>query len=392
MSNQPSKYHLRGVSADKAEVHEAIKNLDKGLYPQAFCKILPDISGQSSDFCNVMHADTAGTKTSLAYIYWKETGDLSVWKGIAQDAIVMNIDDMAAVGITDDILLSSTIGRNKHLIPGEVIKTIIHSAVEFIELLADHGVNIHSSGGETADVGDIVRTIDVGYTTFARIKKSNLIVNDIKAGQVIVGLASYGQSSYETAYNSGMGSNGLTLSRHDVFSKAYAERYPESYAPQSHPDVVYTGNKLVTDMLEIEGIEYPLGKLVLSPTRTYLPVLKKILDAHRTDIKGIIHNTGGALTKVLHFVDGVKIIKDNLLPIAPLFKLIQSESNTDWKEMFQVLNMGTRLEIYTDQSTAQSIIDISKSFNIDAQIMGRVEASNKAEVELKTEQGTFTYE
>ena len=388
----PNKYDLRGVSADKAEVHEAIKNLDKGLYPNAFCKILPDLSAGNEDFINIMHADTAGTKTSLAYLYWKETGDLSVWKGIAQDAIVMNTDDMAAVGVINNILLSSTIGRNKHLIPGEIIKTIIHSALEFIENMASHGITILSAGGETADVGDIVRTIDVGYTTFARAPKSDLIINDIKPGNVIVGLASYGQSSYEQEYNSGIGSNGLTLARHDVLSNEYAEKYPETYAPDTPKEVVYTGKRKVTDLINVNGTDHHIGKLLLSPTRTFLPVLNAIVSEYRNKISGIIHNTGGSQTKVLHFTENVHIIKDNLLPIAPIFELIQQESQTEWKEMFKVLNCGTRLEIYTDSNTANDILAVANDYKIDAQIIGRVERKEgKASLEIQNEKGNFSY-
>ncbi len=386
------KYDLRGVSASKSEVHAAIKNLDKGLYPLAFCKILPDIAAGDPEYCNLMHADTAGTKTSLAYMYWKETGDLSVWKGIAQDAIVMNLDDMGCVGCTKDIILSSTIGRNKNLIPGEVIKEIIQSTAQLLEELKEHGVTVHSAGGETADVGDIVRTIDVGYTAFARMKKSDLIVNNIQPGQVIVGIASYGQSSYETTYNGGMGSNGLTSARHDVLHKSYAAKYPDSFDPNTPEEVIYIGNKRLTDTIEIEGKEIPIGKLILSPTRTFLPVISKILDKHRAEIGGMIHCTGGAQTKVLKFVEGVHIIKDNFFKTPPLFQLIQEESGTDWKEMYQVFNMGNRLEIFLDESIAQSVVDIVKSFNIDAQIIGRVEASPKNKLTLTSEHGVFEYE
>ncbi len=386
------KYDLRGVSASKSEVHAAIKNLDKGLYPLAFCKILPDIAAGDPEYCNLMHADTAGTKTSLAYMYWKETGDLSVWKGIAQDAIVMNLDDMGCVGCTKDIILSSTIGRNKNLIPGEVIKEIIQSTAQLLEELKEHGVTVHSAGGETADVGDIVRTIDVGYTAFARMKKSDLIVNNIQPGQVIVGIASYGQSSYETTYNGGMGSNGLTSARHDVLHKSYAAKYPDSFDSNTPEEVIYIGNKRLTDTIEIEGKEIPIGKLILSPTRTFLPVISKILDKHRAEIGGMIHCTGGAQTKVLKFVEGVHIIKDNFFKTPPLFQLIQEESGTDWKEMYQVFNMGNRLEIFLDESIAQSVVDIVKSFNIDAQIIGRVEASPKNKLTLTSEHGVFEYE
>ncbi len=387
----PKRYELRGVSASKSEVHAAIKGLDKGLFPLAFCKVLPDVAGGSDDYVNVMHADTAGTKTSLAYMYWKETGDLSVWEGIAQDAIVMNLDDMACIGITNDILLSSTIGRNKNLISGDVIATIIQSATAFCEMLKSHNVHIHLAGGETADVGDIVRTIDVGYTAFARVPKSELIVNDIKPGQVIVGLASYGQATYESSYNGGMGSNGLTSARHDVFSNIYSTKYPDSYDHHTPADLVYSGNKMLDETLEIDGQKIPVGKLVLSPTRTFLPVLNKMLTEHKSSIRGIIHNTGGAHTKVKKFAPGVRIVKDNLLPVPPLFDLIRDASGTSWEEMFQVFNMGTRLELYADEETANSLIDISTGFNIDAQIIGRVVSSEKSEIELHHGGNVFHY-
>ena len=387
----PKRYELRGVSASKSEVHQAIKGLGKGLYPLAFCKILPDIAAQNEDYVNIMHADTAGTKTSLAYMYWKETGDISVWKGITQDSIVMNLDDMACVGVTQGILLSSTIGRNKNLISGEVIKEIIQSTAKFCDEMSDHGLDIHLSGGETADVGDIVRTIDVGFTAFARAKKADLILNQIKDGDVIVGLASYGQSTYEDAYNGGMGSNGLTSARHDVFHKSYMTKYPDSFDHHTPEEVVYTGSKMLTDEIEIDGQMITLGKLVLSPTRTFLPVLKKVLDAYRPRISGIIHNTGGAHTKVKKFAPGMRIIKDSLLPVPPLFNIIQSESGTSDEEMFQVFNMGTRLEIYTDAKSAAEIIEISKSFNIDAQIIGRVEEAGQSEVHVKHNGDTYTY-
>ncbi len=385
------RYSKRGVSHDKAEVHEAIKNLSKGLYPNAFCKILPDLMAGDEEFVNIMHADTAGTKTSLAYLYWKETGDLSVWKGVCQDAIVMNVDDMACVGCLDDIILSSTIGRNKSKIPGVVLKEIIQGAETFLSEMRELGIGIHSSGGETADVGDIVRTIDVGYTTFARLHRDKLIVNNIKEGNVIVGLSSSGQATYETEYNGGMGSNGLTSARHDVFHNKYAEKYPESYDPAIPKDVVYTGSRNLTDTIEIDGKEMTVGKLVLSPTRTYMPILKPIFENHLNGITGIIHCSGGAQTKVLKFIDKVRVIKDNMMELPPLFKLIQEESKTDWREMYQVFNMGHRLEIYCKESEADGIIKISKSFNVDAQIIGRVEKSDKAEVEVKSEYGHFIY-
>ncbi len=382
---------MRGVSATKDEVHKAIKNLDKGEYPLAFCKILPDIAGGKPNYVNLMHADTAGTKTSLAYMYWKETGDLSVWEGIAQDAIVMNLDDMACVGCTEGILLSSTIGRNKNLITGDVIGRVIHSCVHFIEKMKTFGVDIHSAGGETADVGDIVRSIDVGYTAFARMKRKDLIVNDIKKGDVIVGLASYGQATYEEEYNGGMGSNGLTSARHDVFSKEYAKKYPDSFDSNTPDEVVYIGSKRLTDTIVINGKKYPIGKLVLSPTRTFLPVLKKIFETHRKHINGIIHNTGGGQAKVLKFVKNKKIVKNNLLPIPPLFQMIQEESKTDWQEMYRVFNMGTRLEIYLPEKYASDLIEISKSFNIDAQIIGHVESHKSEEVVIEGPHGTFSY-
>lgn len=389
------KYDLRGVSATKDEVHAAIKNMDKGLFPLAFCKILPDVAAGSQRHCNIMHADTAGTKTSLAYLYWRATGDLSVWKGIAQDALVMNLDDMACVGCVDGILVSSTIGRNKNLIPGEVIATLIQSGLEFVENMAEHGVGLHLCGGETADVGDIVRTIDVGYTTFARLKRSELIVNNIKAGDVIVGLASYGQASYEQGYNGGMGSNGLTSARHDVFAKTYAEQYPDSFDPNTPKEVVYTGSKLLTDKITVDGNEIPVGKLVLSPTRTYLPVLKKVLDLYkgsaRKRIHGVIHCTGGGQTKVKHFIQNKRVVKNNLLPVPLLFDLIQRESGTAWREMYQVFNMGHRLEFYVNEKDAQPLIDLAQSFQIAAQVVGHVESMKGEEVRVESENGHFVY-
>ena len=389
MSNY--KYDLRGVSATKDEVHAAIKNMDKGLYPMAFCKILPDVSGGDLEYCNLMHADTAGTKTSLAYLYWKETGDVSVWQGIAQDAMVMNIDDMACVGCVNDIILSSTIGRNKNLISGEVISELISATTKISAELARHGVQIHLAGGETADVGDIVRTIDVGYTAFARMRREDLIINDIQAGDVVVGLASYGKATYENQYNGGMGSNGLTSARHDVLSHDYADKYPDSFDSNTPREVVYVGSKKLTETIEIDGENIPIGKLILSPTRTYLPVLKKLLSTHRKSIHGMIHNTGGGQTKVKKFVENKRVVKNNLLPIPPLFKMIQEESGTDWKEMYQVFNMGTRLEIYVDEKDAQHIIDLSKSFNIDAQIIGFVEEAKGEHVQIEGPYGNFEY-
>lgn len=392
MSDKTSRYDLRGVSASKDEVHAAIKDLDKGLYPHAFCKVLPDHVAGDPLYCNIMHADTAGTKTSLAYLYWKETGDTSIWKGIAQDSIVMNVDDMACAGCIDDIILSSTIGRNKSIISGDVIKVLIDACMAFISELKTHNVNMHLSGGETADVGDIVRTIDVGYTAFGRLKRSDVIKNDIKAGQVIVGLASYGQATYESEYNAGMGSNGLTSARHDVLTKMYAESYPESFNPAIPRDLVYSGSKRLTDTLDINGTPISIGKLILSPTRTYLPVIKKVFQQiGRASIPGMIHCTGGAQSKVIKFIENKRIIKDNLLPIPPLFNMIKEESGTDWKEMYQVFNMGHRLEFYVDPNVAQEIIEISKSFDIDAQIVGRVEDSNQNEVVINTDTGSYTY-
>lgn len=390
MSNE-YKYDLRGVSATKDEVHKAIKGMDKGLYPNAFCKILPDIAGSDLDYCNLMHADTAGTKTSLAYLYWKETGDLSVWEGIAKDAIVMNVDDMACVGCTKNIILSSTIGRNKLLISGDVIATIINTAVKFVEEMKSFGVDITLAGGETADVGDIVRTIDVGYTAFARMKRADVIENNIQDGDVIVAFASYGQASYETSYNGGMGSNGLTSARHDVLNKSYSKQYPESFDPNLPDEVVYVGPKKLTDKIEINGRSMDVGKLILSPTRTYLPVIAKILDLYRSDIHGMIHCTGGGQTKVSKFVQQKHIIKDDLLELPPLFKMIQEESGTSWKEMYQVFNMGHRLEFYVAPEVAENIISIAKDFNIDAKIIGRVEEAPHTKITIKTEKGEFEY-
>jgi len=392
MSQEISKrYAQRGVSAGKEEVHKAIKNVDKGLFPKAFCKIVPDYLTGSEEHCLIMHADGAGTKSSLAYMYWKETGDLSVWKGIAQDALIMNIDDLLCVGATDNILLSSTIGRNKNLITGEVISAIINGTEELIADLEKHGVSIKSTGGETADVGDLVRTIIVDSTVTARMKKEDVIDNaNIKPGDVIVGLASFGQSTYETEYNGGMGSNGLTSARHDVFDNYLAEKFPESFDKAVPEDLVYSGSKKLTDSVEASPLD--AGKLVLSPTRTYAPVIKKILaSVDKSLLHGMVHCSGGAQTKILHFVENLHIIKDNLFEVPPLFKLIQEESGTDWKEMYQVFNMGHRMELYVDPSLAQDIIEISKSFNIDAQIVGRVEASNEKSLTIKSPFGTFEY-
>lgn len=392
MSSETSqRYNLRGVSASKEDVHNAIKNLDKGLFPQAFCKIIPDYLTNDEKYCIIMHADGAGTKSALAYMYWKETGDISVWKGIAQDALIMNIDDLLCVGATDNILLSSTIGRNKNLIPAEVISAIINGTEELIKELKKYGVTIHSTGGETADVGDLVRTIIVDSTVTARMERSKVINNaNIQAGDVIVGLASFGQASYETEYNGGMGSNGLTSARHDVFAKYLATKYPESFDDAVPNELVYSGQTKLTDAVKNSPID--AGRLVLSPTRTYAPVIKKILEKYTSNqIHGMVHCSGGAQTKVLHFVDNVHVIKDNLFPVPPLFKLIQENSKTDWKEMYQVFNCGHRMEIYVPKEIAQDIIEISKSFNIDAQIVGKVEATDSKKLTINSEYGTFEY-
>lgn len=384
------RYMQRGVSASKEDVHNAIKNLDKGIFPNAFCKVVPDLIAGDPTYCNIMHADGAGTKSSLAYLYWKETGDIGVWKGIAQDAIIMNIDDLLCVGATQNILLSSTIGRNKNLIPGEVISAIINGTEEVLQMLRDNGVNIISTGGETADVGDLVRTIIVDSTVTARMKREDVITNEnIKPGQVIVGLASYGQASYEDEYNGGMGSNGLTSARHDVFHHSIADKYPESFDPSVPRDLVYSGSKKLTDA--VEGSPLDAGKLVLSPTRTYAPIIVEVLKELRSKIGGLIHCSGGAQTKVLHFAKGVHIIKDNLFETPPLFKLIQEESGTDWKEMYKVFNMGHRMEIYIDEAYADEIISISKSFNVDAQIVGRVEKSDASKLSIRTEGNEYIY-
>ena len=399
MSSDTSKrYALRGVSASKEDVHNAIKNIDKGLFPQAFCKIIPDYLTKDEEYCLIMHADGAGTKSSLAYLYWKETGDISVWKGIAQDALIMNIDDLLCVGATDNILLSSTIGRNKNLITSEVISAIINGTEELIAELKTYGVTIHSTGGETADVGDIVRTIIVDSTVTARMKRSDIIDNaNIKAGDVIVGLASFGQSSYEKGYNGGMGSNGLTSARHDVFDNYLAQKYPESFDAAVPQDLVYSGKVKLTDAVPNSPID--AGKLVLSPTRTYAPIIKKILEKYNSDtIHGMVHCSGGAQTKILHFlpaeeegVENLHIIKDNLFPVPPLFQLIQEQSKTDWKEMYQVFNCGHRMELYVPEAVANDIITISKSFNVDAQIVGRVESAETKKLTITSEYGVFEY-
>ncbi len=387
------RYDQRGVSASKDDVHNAIKNIDKGIFPKAFCKIVPDILNGAPDYCNIMHADGAGTKSSLAYSYWKETGDLSVWRGIAQDAIIMNLDDLLCVGAIDNILLSSTIGRNKNLIPGEVIAAIINGTEEILAELRDAGIGIYSTGGETADVGDLVRTIIVDSTVTCRMKREDVISNDrIKPGDVIVGLASYGKATYEKEYNGGMGSNGLTSARHDVFNKTIAEKFPESYDRAVPYDLVFSGSKNLTDPIDIgSGESVTAGKLVLSPTRTYAPIIKKILDTYRNQIHGMVHCSGGAQTKVLHFIDNLHVIKDNLFPVPPLFKLIHEESGTSWQEMYKVFNMGHRMELYVPQEIASYLIQISKSFGVDAQIIGRVEASEKKQVTVISEFGEFVY-
>ncbi|MEO8150739.1 MAG: AIR synthase related protein [Bacteroidia bacterium] len=412
-----NRYAARGVSADKEDVHSAIKNVDKGIFPKAFCKIIPDYIGGDAAYCNIVHADGAGTKSSLAYAYWKETGDISVWKGIAQDALVMNLDDLLCVGATDNILLSSTIGRNKNLVTGEVISTIINGTEELVNELKKFGVNIFTTGGETADVGDLVRTIIVDSTVTCRIRRDEIIDNaNIKSGDVIVGLASYGQASYENEYNGGMGSNGLTSARHDVFSKYISEKYPETFDNALPQELVYSGQLNLTDVVEISDNEYRItnsdgvehfktstfniqhstfniscGKLVLSPTRTYAPVIKEVLKNYRNQIHGMVHCSGGAQTKVLHFIDNLHIIKDNFLPVPPLFKIIQQQSKTDWKEMYKVFNMGHRMELYVDENLANEIISISKSFNIDARIIGRCEKYEGKKLTIKSEYVEFVY-
>lgn len=385
-----SRYNLRGVSASKEDVHKAISKIDKGLYPKAFCKIIPDILARDEEYCNIMHADGAGTKSSLAYMYWKETGDLSVWKGIAIDAIVMNIDDLLCVGATDNILLSSTIGRNKNLIPGEVISAIINGTQEFCDSLSKYGINIILTGGETADVGDLVRTIIVDSTVSCRMKRKDVITNElIQAGDLIVGLSSVGQASYEDFYNAGMGSNGLTSARHDMFANYLAEKYPETYDNSIPSDLVYTGNKRLTEKLEKPYSD--IGKMVLSPTRTYAPIIKEVLKQYFEQIHGIIHCSGGAQTKILNFIDNLHVIKDNMFEIPLLFKLIQENSKTDWKEMYKVFNMGHRMEIYLPENIASAVIEISKSFNVDARIIGRVEKSETKKLTIESDKGKFIY-
>ena len=384
------RYNLRGVSASKEDVHNAIKNIDKGIFPKAFCKIIPDILGGDPEYCNIMHADGAGTKSSLAYMYWKETGDLGVWRGIAQDALIMNIDDLLCVGATDNILVSSTIGRTKLLVPGEVISAIINGTEELLAELRDLGVNAYSTGGETADVGDLVRTIIVDSTVTCRMKRKDVISNgNIRPGDVIVGLSSYGQASYEKSYNGGMGSNGLTSARHDVFGKYLATKYPESYDNAVPDELVYSGTLKLTDKIAELGID--AGKLVLSPTRTYAPVIKKLLDEMRSQIHGMVHCSGGAQTKIMHFVEKMRVVKNNLFPVPPLFNIIQEQSGTDWHEMYKVFNMGHRMEIYVDSLNAQKVIEISHSFGIDAQIVGYTEASDRNELIIESDKGRFEY-
>ncbi|MEM6829282.1 MAG: AIR synthase-related protein [Bacteroidota bacterium] len=383
------RYARRGVSSDKEDVHAAIKNIDKGVFPKAFCKVVDDISGDA-EYCTIMHADGAGTKSSLAYLYWKETGDVSVWKGIAQDAIIMNVDDLLCVGCTDNILLSSTIGRNKNLIPGEVISEIINGTEEVLQMLRSHGVNILSTGGETADVGDLVRTIIVDSTVTARMKRNEVIDNGaIQAGDLIIGMSSYGQASYEDEYNSGMGSNGLTSARHDVFSNEYIQKYPESFDAGVPSELIYTGSKKLTDKLG--DLDLNIGQLVLSPTRTYAPIMRAILKEMRSEIHGMIHCSGGAQTKVLHFIDNLRVVKDNLLEVPPLFQMIQEESQSSWEEMYRVFNMGHRMELYVSEESADEIIEISRSFNVEAQVVGRVEPSDKKELIIQSKYGVFEY-
>ena len=385
-----SKYNRRGVSSSKEDVHTAIKDIDKGLYPKAFCKIVPDLLGGNKSFCNVMHADGAGTKSSLAYIYWKETGDMSVWKGIAQDAIVMNTDDLLCVGAVNDILISSTIGRNKNLIPGEVISALINGTEEVLEMLRALGIGIWSTGGETADLGDLIRTIVVDSTVVARMRRSDVISNhNIRTGDVIVGLSSYGQTTYEKEYNSGMGSNGLTSARHDAFASYLASKYPDSFDPTLPRDLIYSGNLKLTD--RIEGLDINAGKMILSPTRTYAPVIKKILETMKPEIHGMIHCSGGGQTKIMHFVDNMHIVKDNMFPVPPLFKIIHGQSDSPWQEMYRVYNMGHRFEIYTDEKNASGIISIASGFNLEAKIVGHCEMSDKKRLTITSEIGTFEY-
>ena len=389
-TREGSRYAMRGVSSGKAEVHAAIRGVDKGLYPAAFCKIIPDLLGGDPNWCNIMHADGAGTKSSLAYVYWKETGDLSVWKGIAQDAVVMNLDDLLCVGVTDNILLSSTIGRNKNLIPGEVIAALIEGTEEFLEQMRGHGIGIRSTGGETADVGDLVRTVIVDSTVTARMRRDEVIDNaGIRIGDVIVGLASYGQTVYESSYNSGMGSNGLTSARHDVFGKYLAGLYPESYDGNIPASLVYSGSMRLTDPTAVPGLD--AGKLVLSPTRTYAPVIKKILGVMRPAVHGMVHCSGGGQTKIMHFIDRMHVVKDNLFPVPPLFEMIQKSSGTPWEEMYRVFNMGHRMELYVDKADAQAVIDIAAEFGLEARIIGRCEPASSGHLTIRSEFGEFRY-
>ena len=385
------RYQQRGVSASKEDVHRAIQHLDKGIFPNAFCKVLPDLVGGDDAYCNIMHADTAGTKPSLAYLYWKETGDMSVWEGIIQDALIMNLDDLICVGATDNIVLSSTIGRNKNLIPGEVVAALIQGTSRYLEKLRSLGIAVYLAGGETADVGDIVRTLDVGFTAFARLRRDQVLENHIQPGDAIVGLASFGQATYEEAYNGGMGSNGLTSARHDVFHHALAQQYPESFDPLVPENLVYSGSRALTDKITLGDDTVDIGKLVLSPTRTYAPIIKKILETHRADIHGMIHCSGGAQTKVLHFIEQLHVIKDNLFAIPPLFQLIQEESQTDWREMYRVFNMGHRMELYVDPAKADDLIAVAQSFNVEAQVIGRVEAATEKQVTIRGAYGEFVY-
>ena len=385
------RYQQRGVSASKEDVHRAIQHLDKGIFPNAFCKVLPDLVGSDDAYCNIMHADTAGTKPSLAYLYWKETGDMSVWDGIIQDALIMNLDDLICVGATDNIVLSSTIGRNKNLIPGEVVTALIQGTSRYLKKLRSLGIGVYLAGGETADVGDIVRTLDVGFTAFARLRRDQVLENHIQPGDAIVGLSSFGQATYEEAYNGGMGSNGLTSARHDVFHHALAKQYPESFDPLVPENLVYSGRRALTDKITLGDDTVDIGKLVLSPTRTYAPIIKKILETHWADIHGMIHCSGGAQTKVLHFIEQLHIIKDNLFATPPLFQLIQEESQTDWREMYRVFNMGHRMELYVDPAKAGDLIAIAQSFNVEAQVIGRVEAATEKQVTIRGAYGEFVY-
>ena len=385
------RYQQRGVSASKEDVHRAIQHLDKGIFPNAFCKVLPDLVGSDDAYCNIMHADTAGTKPSLAYLYWKETGDMRVWEGIIQDALIMNLDDLICVGATDNIVLSSTIGRNKNLIPGEVVTALIQGTSRYLEKLHSLGIGVYLAGGETADVGDIVRTLDVGFTAFARLRRDQVLENHIQPGDAIIGLSSFGQATYEETYNGGMGSNGLTSARHDVFHHALAQQYPESFDPLVPENLVYSGSRALTDKITIGDDTVDIGKLVLSPTRTYAPIIKKILETHRAGIHGMIHCSGGAQTKVLHFIEQLHIIKDNLFATPPLFQLIQEESQTDWREMYRVFNMGHRMELYVDPAKAGDLIAIAQSFNVEAQVIGRVETAAEKQVTIRGAYGEFVY-